>query len=94
MQVRVRTNFAPSVPYVDRSRAADGVIRRLFEAIAVISKEPSALYGERVRDRVSYELVGYRTILVGRERYGLVFLPSIRHIDDPFAVSGNSNDRP
>ena len=37
----------------------------------------------------SYVMVGYRTILVGRERYGLVFLPFIRHIDDPFAVSAN-----
>ena len=79
MQVRLLPNMVSSVPYVDRSRAAAGA---------------SAFYGERVRDRVSYELVGYRTILVGRERYGLVFLPSIRHIDDPFAVSGNSNDRP
>ena len=34
VQVHVRTNLAPSVPYVDRSRAADGVIRLLRGAIA------------------------------------------------------------
>ena len=38
MQVRVRPNVVPSVPYVDRSRAAAGA---------------SAFYGERVRDIVS-----------------------------------------
>ena len=38
VQVRVRPNMVLSVPYVDRSRAADGVIRLLRGAIAVISK--------------------------------------------------------
>ena len=37
MQVRVRLNMVPSVPYVDRSRAAAGA---------------SAFYGERLRDIV------------------------------------------
>ena len=88
VQVLVRTNLAPSVPYVDRSRAADGVIRRLFEAIAVISKEPSAVYWMRLRDIVSYAVVVNRTIL-GMERNLQVPIPVIRHIDDPFAVSAN-----
>ena len=81
MQVRVRTNFAPSVPYVDRSRAAAGA---------------SAVYGERLRDIVSYAVVGYRTILyhIGDGTIRSVSLTVIRHIDVPFAVSGNSNDRP
>ena len=42
-------------------------IRRLFEAIAVISKGSSAFYGEGLRDMVSYVMVANRTIL-GMER--------------------------
>ena len=42
-------------------------IRRLFEAIAVISKEPSAFYGGRLRDIVYYTMVENRTIW-GMER--------------------------
>ena len=45
VQVRLRTNFAPSVPYVDRSRAADGVIRLLRGEIASIR----FLYNEEYR---------------------------------------------
>ena len=69
-----------------------GAIRSLRRSFASGWTEPSAFYGERLRDRVSYTVVGYRTyytILVGRERYGLVFLPFIRHIANPFAVSAN-----
>ena len=43
------------------------VIRRLFEAIAVISKGASAFYGEELRDIVFYIMVANRTIL-GMER--------------------------
>ena len=39
MQVRVRTNIAPSKASGDRSGAADAVIRRLFEVGAVVRVE-------------------------------------------------------
>ena len=92
VQVRLLPNVVPSVPLEDRSRAADGVIRLLRGEIAVISKESSAVYWMRLRDIVSYAVIANRTILE-MERNLQVPLPVIRHIDVPFAVSGNSNDR-
>ena len=109
VQVLVRTNLAPSVPYVDRSRAADGVIRLLRGETAIISKRASAFYGERLRSLVRGAssllrgvIAGYSFLCSGRIPYhigdGTTFTgfssPFIRQIDDPFAVSGNSNDRP
>ena len=93
MQVHVRPNMSDPFPEKIVRERLTRVIRRLFEAIAVISKEPSAVYWMRVRDIVSYAVVANHTIL-GMERNLQVPLPFIRHIDDPFAVSGNSNDRP
>ena len=55
--------YERSVPYVDRSRAADGVIRRLFDVGAGIRVENdgkrSAFYGERLLDIVPYVVVEY-----------------------------------
>ena len=79
VQVRVRPNMVLSVPYVDRSRAADGVIRLLRGAIAG--------YSFLCSGRIPYH-IGDGTTFTGFSS------PFIRQIDDPFAVSGNSNDRP
>ena len=63
MQVRLLTNLVPSKSAGDRSGAADGVIRRLFDVGAGIRVENdgkrSAFYGERVLDIVSYVVVEY-----------------------------------
>ena len=67
MQVRVRLNVSDPFPKKIVLGRLTRVIRRLFEAIAVISKGSSAFYGERLRDIVSYIMVANRTIL-GMER--------------------------
>ena len=78
MQVHVRPNMSDPFP--------EKIVRERLTG-------SSAFYGERLRDRVSYAVVANHTIL-GMERNLQVPLPFIRHIDVPFAVSGNSNDRP
>ena len=66
----------------------NSAIRLLRGGTAVISKESSAVYWMRLRDIVFYAVVANRTIL-GMEQHLQVPLPFIRHIDVPFAVSGN-----
>ena len=68
MQVRVLPNVSDPFPKKIVLGRLTRVIRRLFEAIAVISKEPSAVYWMRLRDIVSYAVVVNRTIL-GMERH-------------------------
>ena len=53
----------------------------------------SAFYGERVLDIVSYAVVGYRTILVGRERYGSVSLTLHPPYCRPIRGQRKSNER-
>ena len=47
MQVRVRTNIAPSKSAGDRSGAADAVIRRLFDVGAIIRVENDGGFDQR-----------------------------------------------
>ena len=88
MQVRLLPNVSDPFPKKIVRERLTRVIRLLRGGIAVISKESSAVYLKRLRDIVSYAVVANHTIL-GMERNLQVPLPVIRHIADPFAVSGN-----
>ena len=68
MQVHVRPNVSDPFPEKIVRERLDGAIRLLRGAIAVISKESSAVYWMRLRDIVSYIMVANRTIL-GMERH-------------------------
>ena len=63
MQIRLLPNMSDPFPKKIARERLTRVIRRLFEAIAVISKGSSAVYWMRVRDIVSYAVVANRTIL-------------------------------
>ena len=63
VQIRLLPNVSDPFPEKIVRERLTMVIRRLFEAIAVISKGSSAFYGERLRDIVSYIMVANRTIL-------------------------------
>ena len=78
-----------SVPYVDRSRAADGVIRLLRGETAIICKRASSL--------LRGAIAGYRFLCNGSKPYHIgngtiftVFLSVIRCLGDTIAVSANS----
>ena len=68
-----------------------GSVQYMRRSFASGWTEPSAFYGERVRDIVSCAVVGYSTYytILEMERNLQVPLPFIRHIADPFAVSAN-----
>ena len=74
VQVDLRTNLDSSLALGDRSRAADGVIR--------------LLRGENAGYSLLYSCGKLYHIGDGTTFTGFP-APFIRHIDDPFAVSGN-----